>query len=304
MDTVSQPSDTPTPSTSRPATGPTVSPAPLPGTNPTGALVTTILTSAKPPPGPPPPHPHTPPPPRPPRAPAARPAPLPGSDRPVEIVPSVLPADFARLGEEVVELEKAGVDRIQWDVMDGVFVPNLTFGPDVIAACRAHTTVPFEAHLMVQNPDAMIERYVEAGCDMLIVHAETSTHLHRTLQRIRDLGARPAVALNPATPVAAVAHVLDLCDMVLVMTVNPGFGGQPYLGSMEPKVAEVRQLVVAGGLDCDLEVDGGIAPGTIQGAAAAGANILVAGSSLYRDPEGLEHAVTELRTLAEATREP
>ncbi|HEU5151766.1 MAG TPA: ribulose-phosphate 3-epimerase, partial [Iamia sp.] len=162
--------------------------------------------------------------------------------RPISIVPSVLPADFSRLGEECVALAEAGVDRIQWDVMDGRFVPNLTFGPDVIASCRKHVDVPFEAHLMVLDPDELAGRYVEAGCDILIVHAETTQHLHRTLARVRDLGASPAVALNPATPVAAVQHVLDLVDMVLVMTVNPGFGGQDYIATMEPKVAEVRAL--------------------------------------------------------------
>ena len=223
----------------------------------------------------------------------------PGTDRPIEIAPSVLPADFARLGEEVAALEKAGVDRIQWDVMDGRFVPNLTFGPDVIAACRPHATVPFEAHLMVEAPDELAGRYVEAGCDLLIVHAEATRHLHRSLALVRELGVRAGVALNPATPPAAVAHVLDLCDLVLVMTVNPGFGGQDYIASMEPKIAAVRRLVVDGGHDCDVEVDGGIAPATIAGAAAAGANVLVAGSALYRDPFGLEHAVTELRSLAE-----
>ena len=227
---------------------------------------------------------------------------LPGSDRPIEIAPSVLPADFARLGEEVAALEAAGVDRIQWDVMDGRFVPNLTFGPDVIAACRAHASVLFEAHLMVEEPDLLAERYVAAGCGLLIVHAEACRHLHRTLGHIQDLGARSAVALNPATPAAAVAHVLDLVDLVLVMTVNPGFGGQDYLATMEPKVAEVRRMVMEGGHDVDVEVDGGVGPSTIQGAAAAGANVLVAGSALYRDPEGLPHAVAELRRLAEATR--
>lgn len=227
---------------------------------------------------------------------------LPGTDRPFEIAPSVLPADFARLGEEVAALQAAGVDRIQWDVMDGRFVPNLTFGPDVIAACRPHATVPFEAHLMVEEPDELAERYVEAGCQMLIVHVEACRHLHRTLARIRELGAQPAVALNPATPVDEVAHVLDLVDLVLVMTVNPGFGGQAYIASMESKVAQVREMILASGHDVDLEVDGGIAPGTIAGAAAAGANVLVAGSALYRDPAGLEHAVSELRALAEATR--
>jgi ribulose-phosphate 3-epimerase len=228
---------------------------------------------------------------------------LPGSDRPIEIAPSVLPADFARLGEEVAALEEAGVDRIQWDVMDGVFVPNLTFGPDVVAACRGHASVPFEAHLMVADPDPMLERWVEAGCELLIVHAESALHLHRTLGRVAELGARAAVALNPSTPSSAVAHVLDLVDMVLVMTVNPGFGGQDYIATMEPKVAEVRRMVLEGGHDVDVEVDGGIGPATIAGAAAAGANVLVAGSALYRDPEGLGHAVRELRTLAESTRD-
>jgi ribulose-phosphate 3-epimerase len=226
----------------------------------------------------------------------------PGTDRKIEIAPSVLPADFARLGEEVAALEAAGVDRIQWDVMDGRFVPNLTFGPDVIAACRPHASVLFEAHLMVEEPDELASRYVEAGCELLIVHAEACRHLHRTLGHIRELGARPAVALNPATPASAVEHVLDLVELVLVMTVNPGFGGQAYIPTMEPKIAEVRRLVLQGGHDVDIEVDGGIAPSTIHGAAAAGANILVAGSALYRDPEGLAHAVTELRELAEATR--
>jgi ribulose-phosphate 3-epimerase len=222
--------------------------------------------------------------------------------RPIEIAPSVLPADFSRLGDEVVALEKAGVDRIQWDVMDGRFVPNLTFGPDVIAACRPHVTVPFEAHLMVEEPDALMSRYVDAGCELLLVHAESTRHLHRSLGRVRELGARAAVALNPATPAAAVEDVLDLCDMVLVMTVNPGFGGQDYIATMEPKIRRIRQMILDGGYDCDLEVDGGISPTTVAGAARAGANVLVAGSALYRDPGGLEHAVTELRDLATATR--
>lgn len=222
--------------------------------------------------------------------------------RPISIVPSVLPADFSRLGEECVALGEAGVDRIQWDVMDGRFVPNLTFGPDVIASCRKHVDVPFEAHLMVLDPDELAPRYVDAGCDILIIHAETTRHLHRTLARVRDLGASPAVALNPATPASAVQHVLDLVDMVLVMTVNPGFGGQDYIATMEPKVAEVRALADAQGLTLDVEVDGGIGPNTIAGAVSAGANVLIAGSALYRDPEGLGHAVSDLRSRAEAAR--
>ncbi|HMJ78997.1 MAG TPA: ribulose-phosphate 3-epimerase [Iamia sp.] len=222
--------------------------------------------------------------------------------RPISIVPSVLPADFSRLGEECIALAEAGVDRIQWDVMDGRFVPNLTFGPDVIASCRKHVDIPFEAHLMVLDPDELAGRYVDAGCEILIIHAETAPHLHRTLARVRELGASPAVALNPATPVSAVQHVLDLVDMVLVMTVNPGFGGQDYIATMEPKVAEVRALADAAGLTLDVEVDGGIGPATIAGAVTAGANVLIAGSALYRDPEGLGHAVSDLRARAEAAR--
>jgi ribulose-phosphate 3-epimerase len=224
--------------------------------------------------------------------------------RPIQIAPSVLPADFSRLGEEVAALEAAGVDLIQWDVMDGQFVPNLTFGPDVIASARPHTSVPFEAHLMVYTPDVMAKQYIDAGCSRLIVHAEACTHLHRTLAKIDDLGAKAAVALNPATPASAIAHVLDLVDLVLVMTVNPGFGGQAYISTMEPKIAEIRAMIDAAGLadTVDLEVDGGIGPSTIAGAAAAGANVLIAGSSLYKDPEGLAHAVADLRARARAAR--
>jgi ribulose-phosphate 3-epimerase len=220
--------------------------------------------------------------------------------RPNLIVPSVLPVDLAKLGDEVAALEVARCDRIQWDVMDGQFVPNLTFGPDVIAAARPHTALPFEAHLMVLTPDVLAERYVEAGCERLIVHAEACTHLHRTLGHIRSLGARAAVALNPATPASAVAHVLDLVDMVLVMTVNPGFGGQAYIATVAGKIREVRALADAGGHDIDIEVDGGIGPATVAHAAAAGANVLVAGTALFRDPEGLSHAVADLRARADA----
>jgi ribulose-phosphate 3-epimerase len=224
--------------------------------------------------------------------------------RPIQIAPSVLPADFSKLGDEVAALEAAGVDLIQWDVMDGQFVPNLTFGPDVIASARPHTSLPFEAHLMIYTPDVMAKQYIDAGCSRLIVHAEACTHLHRTLANINDLGANAAVALNPATPAAAISHVLDLVDLVLVMTVNPGFGGQAYIATMEPKIAEIRAMIDNAGLadTVDLEVDGGIGPATIAGAAAAGANVLIAGSALYKDPEGLEHAVTDLRARAEAAR--
>jgi len=186
--------------------------------------------------------------------------------------------------------------------MDGQFVPNLTFGPDVIAAARKHTSLPFEAHLMVLTPDVMAARYVDAGCSRLIVHAEACTHLHRTCENIRSMGASAAVALNPHTPASVVEHVLDLIDMVLVMTVNPGFGGQAYIKTMEPKIREVRDMITARGLGdtVNVEVDGGIGPSTIAGAAAAGANVLIAGSALYRDPEGLKHAVDDLRARATA----
>jgi len=221
---------------------------------------------------------------------------------PIQIAPSVLPADFAELGKAVHDLENAGVDLIQWDVMDGQFVPNLTFGPDVIAAARKHCSVPFEAHLMVLTPDVMAEQYVKAGCSRLIVHAEACTHLHRTLANIRNLGATAGVALNPATPASAIENILDLVDMVLVMTVNPGFGGQSYISTMEPKIREVRNMIESAGLSdaVHLEVDGGISATTVTGAASAGANVLIAGSALFKHPDGLQAAVSEIRANATA----
>lgn len=223
---------------------------------------------------------------------------------PIQIVPSVLPCDFAKLGAEIEALDAAGVDHFQWDVMDGQFVPNLTFGPDVIAAARKHTTKPFEAHLMVLTPDVLAARYVEAGCSRLIVHAEACPHLHRTLGNIASMGANPAVALNPHTPVSEIEHVLDLVDMVLIMTVNPGFGGQSYIATMEPKIAQLRALIDRRGLSdrVHIEVDGGIGPSTIAGAVSAGANVLIAGTALFRYSEGLAFAVNDLRTKAHAAR--
>jgi len=214
------------------------------------------------------------------------------------VVPSVLPADFARLAVEVRELCEAGVDRIQWDVMDGVFVPNLTFGPDVIAAARPHSTVGFEAHLMVVDPDRLLARYVDAGCELVIVHAEACTHLHRTLTRIRDLGARSGVALNPHTPAHVVEHVLAETDLVLAMTVNPGFGGQTYIPAVEPKIARLRRMIDESGLPIELEVDGGITDRTIRAASAAGADVFISGSWMYAYPGGKAAAVDRLRALA------
>ena len=220
--------------------------------------------------------------------------------RPIAVAPSVLPVDFSRLGDECIALEKAGVDLIHWDVMDGVFVPNLTFGPDVIASTRHLVDLEFEAHLMVVDPDRLVDRYVDAGCSTVLVHAEACDHLHRTLSHIADLGATPGVALNPHTPAEVIRHVRDLLGVVLVMTVNPGCGGQSYIGAMEPKVAEVAAML--DGYDCALEVDGGIGPSTVADVVAAGADRLVSGSALFSDPEGLEHAVADLRGRAEAAQ--
>merc|ERR1719410_165311 len=226
--------------------------------------------------------------------------------RPVQIIPSVLPGDFANMGQCVKDLEAAGVDRIQFDVMDGNFVPNLTFGPELIAACRKYCKTPFETQLMVTNynSDTMLEEYVKAtkGANgepgVVIVHVEACTHLHRTLAKIRALGGSPSVAMNPHTPFESIKNVLDMVDHVLVMTVNPGFGGQAYIPTMIPKIKKLRQLIVDRGLDVDIEVDGGIkANETIMACAEAGANCFIAGSGLFAY-EDLSVGVKELREKA------
>lgn len=210
------------------------------------------------------------------------------------VVGSVLGADYARLGEEVSDLGESGVARIQWDIMDGYFVPKVTFGPEVVEACRQYSRVPFEAHLMVRDPDSMLADFVAAGCDTIIVHVETAPHLHRTLSTIRELGARAAVAVNPSTPLDFVRHVLDRLDQILVMTVNPGFGGQSYIAGMEDKVSEARELVDRSGFSVQIEVDGGISPRTADGASKAGAELLVAGSAVLTHPQGKKTAVEEI----------
>ena len=226
--------------------------------------------------------------------------------RQVQIIPSVLPADWANMGQCVKELEEAGVDRIQFDVMDGNFVPNLTFGPEMIAACRNYCDVPFETQLMVSNynSDTMLEEYVNATKGLngepgvVIVHAEACTHLHRSLSKIRDMGGSPSVALNPHTPAELVLNVLDLVDHVLVMTVNPGFGGQAYIPTMLDKITQLRSAIVERGLDVDIEVDGGIkADQTIMECAAAGANCFIAGSGMFAYPT-LKEGCDALRAKA------
>lgn len=219
---------------------------------------------------------------------------------PTKLIASVLGARYDRLGEELVDLAEAGVDAVQWDVMDGHFVPNLTFGADVVAACRGVIDLPYEAHLMVEEPDRWIEDFVAAGCSTVIVHAETDRHLHRTLGAIRDTGADAGVALNPSTPMGAVEHVLGEIDLLVLMTVNPGFGGQAYIEAVETKVREARGLLDERGLSVPIEVDGGIKPHTIGRARAAGAEHFIAGSAILAHPDGKTAAVAELRAALEA----
>ncbi len=201
------------------------------------------------------------------------------------VAPSLLAADFGRLAEEVAAIEAAGADWLHLDVMDGHFVPNISFGPLVLAALRGRTRLPFDVHLMIEPADPMVEAFVKAGADHVSVHPESGPNLHRTLQMIRALGASPGVAINPATPVSAVEHVLDLVDIVLVMTVNPGFGGQSFLESQLPKVAALSRMIAASGRGIRLVMDGGITPATGARCVAAGADGLVAGTAVFGAPD-------------------
>jgi ribulose-phosphate 3-epimerase len=198
-----------------------------------------------------------------------------------KIAPSILSADFTRLGEEIRKVEKAGADYIHVDVMDGHFVPNITIGPMIVKAAARVTDLPLDVHLMISDPDDFIEDFAKAGADIITVHAEAATHLHRTIQFIRDQGARPAVALNPATPLNALEYVLNHLDMVLLMTVNPGFEAQTFIPEVIPKIRNLRQMVKDLGLNVEIEVDGGIGPDTIGRVSAAGADVFVAGSAIY-----------------------
>jgi ribulose-phosphate 3-epimerase len=221
--------------------------------------------------------------------------------RAIKIAPSILSADFGRLAEEVRAVSAAGADYVHVDVMDGHFVPNLTIGPMVLAAIRKATTLPLDVHLMIEKPGEYIEAYAKAGADLIGVHEEACVHLHRVIQQIRHAGKRASVTLNPHTPWEHIKYVLEDVNQVLIMSVNPGFGGQAFIPNVLPKIRELRAEIERRGLDVDIEVDGGIKVDNVATVAAAGANVIVAGSAVFESPD---YAVTisELRRHAEAAR--
>jgi ribulose-phosphate 3-epimerase len=216
----------------------------------------------------------------------------------VKLAPSILSADFARLGEQVAQAERAGANRIHVDVMDGHFVPNISMGAPIVKSLRQVTRLPLETHLMISDPDFFLDEFVEAGSDSFNVHWEGNNNLHRTIQRVKSLGKRVGVAINPATPASVLEEILPDLDLVLVMTVNPGFGHQHFIHSMLPKIRRVRQMIEKLGTDCEVELDGGIDATTARLGLAAGADVFVAGTSVFGDVDGVDAAVKKLLAAA------
>jgi ribulose-phosphate 3-epimerase len=212
----------------------------------------------------------------------------------VKIAPSILSANFAKLGEEIIAVEKGGADYIHVDVMDGHFVPNITIGPLIVDAIRPVTKLPLDVHLMIENPDQYIEAFAKAGADYITVHVEACRHLHRTIHLIKSFGVKAGVVLNPATPVDTIQHVIADIDMVLLMSVNPGFGGQKFIPEVLPKIRAVKQMADQKGLSIEIEIDGGVNPETAKLCIEAGANVLVAGSAIYNE-EDYAKAITLIR---------
>jgi ribulose-phosphate 3-epimerase len=213
----------------------------------------------------------------------------------IKIAPSILSADFARLGEQVKDAETAGVDYIHVDVMDGHFVPNITIGPLIVKALRPVTDLPLDVHLMIENPELYLADFAKAGADIITVHVETCPHLHRTIQQIRELGVKPGVTLNPATPLSTLEEILPEVDLVLIMSVNPGFGGQSYIRSCTDKITRLRMMLDRIGSKAELEVDGGVNTSTIAEVVRAGADVLVAGSAIYNNKASIAENVKQLR---------
>lgn len=212
----------------------------------------------------------------------------------IKLAPSILSADFARLLEDVKKVEKAGCEYLHIDVMDGHFVPNITIGPLVVKSLRKDVNMVFDTHLMIENPDNYIKDFVDAGSDIIVVHQEACKHLHRTIQNIKSYGVKAGVSLNPATPIESIKHVLNEIDMVLIMTVNPGFGGQSFIEDMIPKIKELKALIDEKGLNIDIQVDGGIKPDNVKKVVEAGANVVVAGSAIFNE-NGIDKNVALFR---------